>query len=84
MHIKLLLAVLFVVVGGAAGFAYASTNADKIKICHATQSVKNPYVLIEVSAKALNGHDNEGDFIPSPTAEDCTNTPPPPPGGGEI
>lgn len=75
-----LLAVVFVAIGGIGGFVYAGTN--KVTVCHATGSEKNPYVMVEVSANGLNGLDNEGDFIPAAGATDCTQTPPPPPPGG--
>jgi hypothetical protein len=47
----------------------ASASADKIKICHATGSVSNPYEKIKISASALNGHgDHACDLIPAPDA----------------
>ena len=43
------------------------TNNDKITICHATSSKKNPYNEITVSVNGLNGHNkHEGDIIPAP------------------
>ncbi len=43
------------------------TNNDKITICHATNSKKNPYNEITISVNGLNGHDkHEGDIIPAP------------------
>jgi hypothetical protein len=40
---------------------------DKITICHATNSKKNPYVQITISVNGLNGHDkHSGDIIPMP------------------
>lgn len=40
---------------------------DKVTICHATGSVKNPYVVITVSANGLNGHSyHANDVIPMP------------------
>jgi len=43
-------------------------NADqKITICHATGSSKNPYVMITISINGLNGHGNHPrDIIPAP------------------
>jgi hypothetical protein len=42
-------------------------TADKVTICHATGSSKNPYVMITVSVNGLNGHDkHSGDIIPAP------------------
>jgi hypothetical protein len=47
---------------------------DKITICHATGSEKNPYNEITVSVNGLNGHDqHEGDIIPAP-AGGCPTT----------
>jgi hypothetical protein len=79
-HKEWLVPAVFVIVGGAAGFAYAATVTDKVNICHATGSAKNPYVLIQVSPKALAGHDHAGDFIAGPGATNCNHVPPPPPG----
>jgi hypothetical protein len=45
----------------------AATSNDKITICHATSSKKNPYNEITVSVNGLNGHDkHDGDIIPAP------------------
>jgi hypothetical protein len=39
---------------------------NKITICHATGSDKNPYVEMMVSVNGFNGHGNhEGDIIPA-------------------
>ena len=44
-----------------------SNNNDKITICHATGSEKNPYNEITVSVNGLNGHGkHDGDIIPAP------------------
>lgn len=44
-------------------------TSDKVMICHATGSSKNPYVMITVSINGLNGHDkHDGDIIPAPAA----------------
>jgi len=49
-------------------------NNDKITICHATGSKKNPYNEITVSVNGLNGHgQHEGDIIPVP-AGGCPTT----------
>jgi hypothetical protein len=49
-------------------------NNDKITICHATGSKKNPYTEITVSVNGLNGHgQHEGDIIPAP-AGGCPTT----------
>jgi hypothetical protein len=51
-----------------------SLNNDKITICHATGSKKNPYTEITVSVNGLNGHEqHEGDIIPMP-ASGCPTT----------
>lgn len=43
------------------------TDNDKITICHATNSKKNPYNEITISVSGLNGHNkHEGDIIPAP------------------
>ena len=40
---------------------------DKVTICHATGSEKNPFVTITVSERALKGHGGHaGDIIPAP------------------
>jgi hypothetical protein len=45
----------------------SSGNNDKITICHATGSKKNPYNEITVSVNGLNGHNHHGgDIIPAP------------------
>ena len=47
----------------------ATLTADKVTICHATGSSKNPYVMITVSVNGLNGHDKHSDdIIPAPAA----------------
>jgi hypothetical protein len=49
-------------------------NNDKITICHATGSKKNPYNEITVSVNGLNGHGQHGgDIIPAP-AGGCPTT----------
>ena len=54
--------------------ASATTTAQKITICHATGSTKNPYVLITIDVDGLNGHSNHpGDIIPAP-ASGCPAT----------
>jgi len=48
---------------------------EKITICHATESLTNPYNLITVSVNGLNGHDlHEKDLVPAPVAG-CPKTP---------
>lgn len=43
------------------------TNNDKITICHATSSKKNPFNEITISINGLNGHNkHNGDIIPAP------------------
>ncbi len=36
---------------------------EKIKICHFTNSEKNPYVVIEVDINSLKAHLGHGDLI---------------------
>ncbi len=56
--------------------AGAVVTNDKITICHATSSKKNPYNLITVSVNGLNGHNkHDGDIIPAP-ADGCPATRP--------
>jgi hypothetical protein len=44
-----------------------TASNDKVTICHATGSKKNPYTEITVSVNGLNGHDkHNGDIIPAP------------------
>ncbi|TAK14689.1 MAG: fasciclin domain-containing protein [Anaerolineae bacterium] len=46
-----------------------SDDGEKITICHATGSEKNPYVMITISVNGLNGHEdhqNGEDIIPAP------------------
>lgn len=71
--IGLLMAVLLAVAGFAMMTSIAA-NADpagKVIICHATGSETNPYVLIEVSENALNGHFRDGHQM----GEDIINPP---------
>ncbi len=56
-------------------FLAVAKSVDKITICHATGSEKNPYVEITINVNGLNGHSNhEGDIIPAP-AEGCIISP---------
>jgi len=52
--------------------APANAGGDKISICHATGSEKNPYVQITVSENAANGNGghawHEGDIVPAPAS----------------
>jgi hypothetical protein len=47
-------------IGGAAATQAAPT--PKITICHFTGSESNPYNVLDVSEKSLQGHLNHGDF----------------------
>lgn len=52
------------------------TSTDKITICHATSSAKNPYNEITISVSGLNGHNNHAsDIIPAPEGG-CPTTKP--------
>jgi hypothetical protein len=56
-------------IADGAGCPATLVSVDKIMICHATGSVKNPYVLITVDINGLNGHNQHaGDIIPAPAA----------------
>ncbi len=49
-------------------------SPEKITICHATGSAKNPYVEITIDSNGLHGHDgHENDIIPAP-AGGCPTT----------
>ncbi len=65
--------------------ASPTASAQKITICHATGSAKNPYVLITIDINGLNGHSKHpGDIIPAPPGGCPTTQQPngPPPGNG--
>jgi hypothetical protein len=59
--------------GAFAGTAYADT-ANKVTLCHATGSVKTPFVPVTVAASGvLDGHSkHDGDVIPAYTYNDKT------------
>ena len=58
------------------GCPVSSAVDDKITICHATSSDKNPYNEITISKSGLNGHTGHaGDIIPAP-AGGCPTTKP--------
>ena len=60
-----------------AGTAFAS--ADKVLLCHATESDSNPFTLINVSANSVAAHVASGDFVaPGTTTGSCVQGP----GGG--
>lgn len=72
-------------VGAVGGVGFS--GMDQVKLCHATGSANNPFVIIQVSAKSLNGHDRTGDFIAPSGAvsgKDCVQTSPPPIGVGTL
>ena len=53
-----------------------ATSGEKVTICHATSSAKNPYNLITVSVNGLNGHDGHAnDIIPAPAGGCPTSRP---------
>jgi hypothetical protein len=59
---------------GGCPISLVTTSNDKITICHATGSEKNPYNEITVSMSGLNGHDqHESDIIPAPV-DGCPTT----------
>lgn len=52
---------------GAVSSASASAGGDQVTFCHATNSAKNPFVVITTDASAIvGGHDGHtGDVIPA-------------------
>lgn len=80
---KRFIAALFTVgLGLTMAAPIAGATNDKVTICHRTNSDKNPYVLITVSAKAVDGEGNNdhthhvvdenhdrADIIPAPFVE---------------
>jgi hypothetical protein len=72
------------------GVTYASQ--DKLEICHATGSEKNPWNVISVGEKSWPAHEAHGDKYPVPQGgcdavvppDDGGGTPPPPPPGGSL
>ena len=63
---------------GSTGGETGSGTDEKVTICHATGSAKNPYVSITIAKAALPAHTSHGeDLIPAPT----TGCPKPPTGG---
>ena len=71
-----LLALVALMTGLLGGGSQAGAAAEKVTICHATSSEKNPYVQITVNAKSVDGQgrndhtSHEGDIIPAP-AQGC-------------
>jgi hypothetical protein len=71
-----LLTLVGLLVGSLGGGSQATAAAEKVTICHATSSEKNPYVKISVNAKAVDGQgkndhtSHEDDIIPAP-AQGC-------------
>lgn len=63
MLTRILALVFAIALIGSAAIALAGIGSadaepmDKVMICHHTESETNPYVLIEVSGNALEGHD---------------------------
>src|SRR5258706_1292228 len=52
--------------GGSGPTATPNTH-EKITICHATHSAKNPYVVITIDINGLHGHEkHQDDIIPAP------------------
>lgn len=49
-----------------AGASAANASQPKTVICHATSSVTNPWVQIEVANPSLKAHAKHGDLIPAP------------------
>ena len=66
MHRKKIISSVALVAGlaglGVAAAPSGAEPAEKVRVCHGTASETNPYVLIEVSANALeNGHFKDGE-----------------------
>ena len=65
---------LYPMPAGGCPLTLVEANNDKITICHATSSAKNPYNEITISVNGLNGHaKHENDIIPMP-AGGCPTT----------
>ena len=92
---KLMKSVMVAGLGLALGIGAAHTahafkvkKVHKVAICHGTASAKNPYVLINVDANAINGHfdgtapghgkNNYPDFLAVNGSCDKGHTPEPP------
>lgn len=61
--------ILFTVTGFALALTLLVSNvnaAEKVTICHLTQSSTNETVWITVSVNALDVHLENGDFLPDP------------------
>lgn len=75
---------LTVSLGFGAMPASATSNHGKVEICHATGSVKNPFVRLSIDESALEAHKmhQEGqDIYPAPKGGCPTNIPTPGPTG---
>ncbi len=68
--LKKLLVLAVVSLLGTTGVVYA--KADKVSICHATDSPDKPYVLISVSKNAEQAHLGHGDFLLPVGDVDCS------------
>jgi len=65
---------LYPMPAGGCPTTLVENNNEKITICHATNSDKNPFNEITISVFGLNGHaKHEGDLIPMP-AGGCPTT----------
>lgn len=73
MFLIALLTLVGLIAGLLGGSSQAGAAAEKVTICHATSSEKNPYVQITVNAKSVDGQgkndhtSHEDDIIPAPT-----------------
>lgn len=63
---------LVLAVATIASFGGVVRANDKVTICHATHSEKNPYVVITVSVNGLNGHDHHADDVIPFDEEGCS------------
>jgi hypothetical protein len=56
VRLRIPVTALLAVCSLAAASAASGASEEKVLVCHGTASATNEYVLVEVSANALNGH----------------------------
>ena len=81
-YLRPILSVVFIISFFLGFYTILTTRAnaeDKITICHATGSEKNPFVKITISIKGLNGHINHPEDIIPASLGDCDEVFPPSP-----
>lgn len=52
-------------------YTVAFASVTKVGVCHATDSIGNPYVFISISDTAFPAHEAHGDFL-APENGDCS------------